>query len=91
MPVLLISYDLKNKFKDYTPLYEGIKKNSNQWWHYLEKTWIVGTNLTSDQFAKKLYPFIENTDFILVVKIEKDYQGWLPKDAWDWLNERSYW
>ncbi len=61
-----------------------------RWWHYFETVWIIESNTTADAFAKSLYPFIENTDHLLVVRLAKEHQGWLPGDAWTWLNGRTY-
>jgi hypothetical protein len=88
--VLLITYTLNNQNKDYTSLFEGIKSNCNYWWHYFDTTWIVSTTRGASEYAKLLYPHIETTDRLLVVRITKEHQGWLPKDAWNWLNERIY-
>jgi hypothetical protein len=88
--VLLVTYTLRNKFKSYDPLFEAIKANSTRWFHYIDSAWVVETILTADQFAHKLYPFIEQPDYLLVVRIINDHQGWLPKEAWDWLNSIHY-
>jgi hypothetical protein len=90
MPVLLVNYQLNNKTKDYATFFNAIKGNCLAWWHFLDNTWIVSSNLTADQYAKKLFPFFEQTDYLLVVKITMEHQGWLPKDAWDWLNKVTY-
>jgi len=90
MYALLVTYTLRNSLKDYSPLFNAIKSNSLKWWHYIDTAWIVQTNLTPDQFAHKLYPFIEKPDYLLVVRIHSEHQGWLPKDAWDWLNTLTY-
>lgn len=90
MPVLLVTYSKNTPDKDYTPLYEAIKKKSNGWWHYLPDVWIVNTNRGADAFARLLYPFITKLDSLLVVKITLEHQGWLPKEAWDWLNDKQY-
>jgi len=90
MPILLVTYELQNAAKDYSGLFDAIKSNGHEWWHYLEHTWIVRTSDSADQFARKLYPLIERTDSLLVVQITRDHQGWLPKDAWDWLNRMTY-
>ncbi len=85
----LITYDLKNTpISSYAPLHDEIKKVSNYWWHYLESTWIVkNTNLSADDISSKLLPYIKQGDRLLVIKIDtSNKQGWLPKDAWDWLN-----
>jgi len=84
----LITYDLKNtSLVLYAPLHEEIKKISGLWWHYLESTWIVKTNLTASEISAKLIPHIKQGDRLIVVKIDySDSQGWLPKEAWDWIN-----
>ena len=88
--VLLITYTLRNSLKDYTPLFEAVKNNSLRWWHYIDSAWIVETMLTPDALAGDLYPFIEQTDYLLVVRIVNEHQGWLPEKAWEWLNSLNY-
>lgn len=90
MPVLLVSYELKNKARDYTQFFNAIKSNSTTWMHYLGNTWVVESHLNATQYAQKLYPFFETTDFLLVVRITRERQGWLPKEAWDWFNKVTY-
>ena len=89
MSVLLISCNLRSKTKDYTPFYNAIRNHTGTWWHYND-IWMVQSNSTADAFAKSLYPFIENSDHLLVIKVAKEYQGWLPEEAWKWLNNRQY-
>ena len=86
MAVLLIAHELKDILKDYSPFYEAIQKNSSNWWHYLENVWIVKTHLTPDEFWGKLAKHMYKSDRAIIIRVEKDYQGWLPKDAWEWLN-----
>lgn len=88
--VLLINYELRDVTKDYTPFLDAIKANCAEWWHFLPHTWIVATVHSSDDFAKLLYPHMLNTDSLLVVRLESDHQGWLVKDAWEWLNRQQY-
>jgi hypothetical protein len=88
--VLIINYALRNRLKDYAPFFATIKGNCNQWWHFLESTFIVSTDSSADEFAKLLYPHIEATDALLVARLQKDHQGWLQKEAWDWLNDKNY-
>jgi hypothetical protein len=83
----LITYDLKNKgIRSYDSLYTAIKSVGN-WWHYLDSTWIVRSNNNSQEIYQSLAPHLLRNDFILVVKIDNsDKWGWLPLDAWNWLN-----
>lgn len=90
MRVLLVTYTLRNVVKDYSTFFKAIQTGSINWWHYLEDTWIVSTTESADDFAKKLLPHIETTDSILVVRIHPEFQGWLAKEAWDWLNRLRY-
>lgn len=82
----LITYDLKNKIRNYDNLYLAIK-SIGVWWHYLDSTWIIKTNLTSLQIWDYLAPHITTIDYLLIIKIDSnDKWGWLPQDAWNWLN-----
>jgi hypothetical protein len=90
MRVLLVTYTLRNQLKDYSSFYSAIKSNGTKWWHYIDAAWIVQTSLTADQFAHQLFPHIEKPDYLLVVRITGEHQGWLPKDAWDWINSLNY-
>ena len=84
----LITYDLKNKHvRNYENLYFAIK-SLGQWWHYLDSTWIIKTNLnSSQQIWNYLAQHIVTNDHLLIIKIDtSDKWGWLPQDAWNWLN-----
>ncbi len=83
-----IHYDLKKPGQNYDALHEAIK-NCGAWWHYLDSTWLVDTNLNANGIWNNLSPHIDKNDFFLVIGVTNDYQGWLPKDAWDWINNRS--
>ncbi|MCX6844782.1 MAG: hypothetical protein NTX53_21170 [candidate division WOR-3 bacterium] len=85
--VLLITYDLKQPGRNYDALYEAIK-TLGQWWHFLDSTWLVQTAMTPDQVAARLRLHMDANDYLLVVKVTRPYQGWLPKDAWEWVNSR---
>ncbi len=82
----LITYDLKNRSRNYGGLFLAIK-GLGVWWHYLDSTWIIKTNLTSSQIWPYLAQHITTTDHLLIIKIDtNDKYGWLPQDAWNWLN-----
>lgn len=85
--VLAITYDLKSRSKNYAPLYDAIKQSS-KWWHYLPSTWLVYTADTPDMVWNRLSSLIDKNDRLLIVEVTGNYQGWLPPDAWKWINER---
>jgi hypothetical protein len=86
MKVYLVSYDLKKPGKDYEGLYKELKSASS-WWHYLESSWLLKTNLTADQWFDKIKTHLDENDFVLIIEVGKDSQGWLPPKAWEWIQK----
>lgn len=89
MKTLLITYDLNKLGQKYDELYEVIK-NIGVWWHYLDSTWLVRTNLNVNQVSDKMLGVLDDNDHFLVIDITGDsMQGWLPQKAWDWIHGRA--
>ena len=90
--VLAILYKLQNN-ADYSKLYEKIKSYGS-WMHYIDSDWIISVTQQTkaeDIFAG-LQPYINSQkDYILVIEVKNNYQGLLPKDAWDWMNGNNSW
>jgi hypothetical protein len=87
MSVVLVTYDLKTPGRIYTTFYDTLKSQGN-WWHYLSTTWLIQTTKTPGQVYSALAPHITTNDLILVLPVTKPCFGWLPKDAWDWINAK---
>jgi len=85
--IYAINYDLKKPGQNYNELYEAIKK-CGDWWHYLGSTWLVDTTLNAQDIWDRLAPHVDKNDFFLVIGVTRSYQGWLPKEAWAWINAR---
>lgn len=68
MSSYLISYDLNKSGKNYETLIAEIKKFGT-WWHHLDSTWIVKSDLTAVQIRDKLSPLIDSDDELLVVHL----------------------
>lgn len=84
-----INYDLKRPGQNYDKLYEAIK-SCGDWWHFLGSTWLVDTSLSAQGIWDRLAPHVDKNDFFLVIGITRDYQGWLSKEAWEWINARAF-
>jgi len=84
--LLLISYDLNDTKKDYSSFYDELKTKT--WWHYLGSTWIIQTDENATQVYNRLCHHILTSDRLLVIELAQDRQGWLPKDAWDWIRDK---
>ncbi len=80
-----VSYDLKAPNRDYTGLYESLKA-TQRWWHYLESTWILLTDETPDQIWARLQSHVDANDRLVIIEVRDNCQGWLTKDAWDWIH-----
>ena len=87
--IYIVSYDLKTPGRDYESLYEAIKGYSG-WWHYLESTWIIKSDMSATDIANALHKKMDSNDYLLIVDItNKDKDGWLPKKAWDWIRDNE--
>jgi hypothetical protein len=87
--ILLVSYDLKVPGKDYKQLYE-VLKTAPGWWHHLESTWILSTGDSISTWREKIRAAMDSNDSFIVVDITgRRRDGWLPKDAWDWLQKHD--
>lgn len=85
--IYAINYDLKRPGQNYEALYEAIK-SCGVWWHHLGSTWLVDTSLNAQGVWDRLAPHVDKNDFFLVIGVTREYQGWLPQEAWDWINQQ---
>lgn len=85
-----VIYQLKNMRKNYESLYQKIE-DYGTWMHYIDNLWIIESSKDADQITNDLLPFIDQKkDFILVLQIARNYHGWIPREAWDWMGERIF-
>ena len=87
--MILITYDIFDKTRDISGLIGAIK-SLGPWWHHLSTIWLVDTNLTPGEVYQKLHSHLLTTDHELIISVNKDYRGWLPKEAWEWLNGKDF-
>lgn len=90
MAILLITYEHKTLFKDYTPFFNAIQGNCKRWCHYLDRVWMVDTTISADAYSRLLFPHMTQDDRLLIVKLSGEYQGWLTDEAWKWLNQSNF-
>ena len=83
--VLIVSSDLKTPGWNYAAFYETLKAQG-AWWHYLTTTLLIATPKASIDVYNALAPHIAKTDYILIFPVKRPAFGWLPKEAWDWIN-----
>ena len=84
--VYVISYDLKQPGQDYKSVFEEIKQSTN-WWHYLDSTWLVYTAENAQTIFNRISKHVDRNDRILIIRVTPDYQGWLTEEAWQWIRQ----
>jgi len=81
----LVSYDLNKPGQEYKELYKELK-NSNNWWHYLDSTWLIVTEESINELNDRIKNKIDKNDSLLIFDITNmDYSGWLSEEAWQWI------
>ena len=87
--IYAVNYDLKKPGRDSSGLCHAIK-SCGVWWHYLGSTWLLDTSLDAAGIFARLKPHVDANDYLLVIRVAGDRQGWLPNEAWDWINKRQF-
>lgn len=85
--ILLITIDKNTFLKNYDALHNSIM-TADKWWHHMNNTWLIKTDLTPTEWYNKLHHFITVKDRLMIIEVKANYQGWLKQEAWDWLKER---
>lgn len=87
MNTYLIGYDLNKTGQDYETLINKIKGLTNTWWHCLDSTFIIKTDLTAVQIRDYLVSFIDSNDELLVARLsgEAAWNNGFSDKCSDWL------
>ena len=57
------------------------------WWHYIHTTYLIVSPLDVNSLYNLIFPGVPQR-YLLVVEIDpNNAQGWLPPDAWKWLQK----
>jgi hypothetical protein len=88
MRTYLVGYDLNRPrgANDYPNLINAIKGIGDGWWHCLDSTWIIKTNLSAVQIRDTLKVHIDGGDELLVVRLSGEGAwGGFDQQCSDWL------
>ncbi len=90
--VYFVTYDLNNPGKNYDSVIQSIKNASTGvWCSYWKSAFLIKSNLTSaDAVMDKIKPHLDSNDRCLVVEAKNNYQGWLEKAEWDYINKNIF-
>ncbi|WP_045319837.1 hypothetical protein [Limimaricola cinnabarinus] len=86
MATYMIGYDLNREGVGYSDanrrLTEKIKETFTYWWHHLDSTWIVKSDLTAVNIRDTLKSVLDADDELLVVKLS-------GTGAWSGFSEKG--
>jgi hypothetical protein len=87
----LVTFTL-NPPRPIPPKFLEALQGTNEWWHYLDTTWLLSTSESQDALGRRIIPPLTKDDRILIVPIPPNVTltGWLAQEAWDWINQRRY-
>ena len=60
------------------------------WWNHLPGVFIFNTDRPLAQVQNDFLPFFGGRHYLIIEVNPQAAGGWLPKQAWDWLNTRGY-
>lgn len=86
--IYLITYDRNKLFANYDNLENAIKSSGSSWWHHMQNTWLLNSTLSANDIYNRLAPHLNVEDRIIIFQVTGNYQGWLDKEAWDWINNQ---
>lgn len=88
MSTYQVGYDLDKPGQDYSDLIEAIK-GLGVWWHHLDSTWLVKSNLTATGVRDALKDRLDSNDELLVIDVTGAARAWYGFNASGskWLKE----
>ena len=88
--VLLISYDLNNHERPVS--YKAVQAVTERYAASARKPlysqWLVDTADDPQIWSDRIQAVADLDDSWFVVRVQRPYQGWLPREIWDWLAVR---
>ena len=81
-----ISYEIDTDSHPYYGLF-GELTHFDACYQCLDNTWLISTSENADEIWQRLRTYITRDDFMFIIEVTDDFNGWLPKEAWEWIDE----
>lgn len=86
--IYIVTYDLKHTlFRNYDGLFKALQ--SFPYMHYMENTWFIISERTSQDIYTILSPQLFDDCNLFIMRVNADYYGQLPNEAWDWFKQHN--
>jgi hypothetical protein len=86
--VYLVTYDLNGE-KNYTKLYEALRRYEYIRDPGLDSVWFISTKKTLLELRDDIWAHMDRNDKLFVTRLElNQYNGWMHKDLWPWIRSR---
>ncbi len=86
--IYIVSYDFEDPSPSELEALSEELQSFGEWCHYIDGTWLIKTAYNAKQIYSRLRVHLEGNVNILVVDMGTDYAGWLPRKAWEWIEEK---
>lgn len=91
MAVYSVTLEINTAGSDSNKVIQSIKDLGIKWMQYTPNTVLLYSKDSAETLAKKIFKLITKSDYVLVLRVTKEYYGWMPPSAWEWLDkEVSY-
>lgn len=86
--IYVVSYDFKEPTTRLLQEFTSELKKFGAWWHFIDGTWLIKSELDAKGIYARLKPHIDNDVNLLILEAGTDAAGLLPRKAWDWIRQR---
>lgn len=90
MTLYFITYELRNREKNYSTFYDSIKNIGSDSCQSMTNVWLFYSHLERSEIYAQLKPLIEETDNLLISETTYDkLAGWVSPDTIDFLKRNN--
>lgn len=80
----VVMFELTQPSEKYGPFMQELMAHG-KWMSYMKGSYIVVRRDTLVEFTSKLRPLMFTPDRLLIMPARGPFDGWMPQEAWTWL------
>lgn len=90
--VYMITYDLNSPGQNYKKVKQAIiDASTGVWITCSESSYLIQSYFqTADEIFSIIDPALDKNDNIFIVEVKDNKQGYLPKNSWDYINNKIF-